>query len=188
MMAPVRVRWRRRKTGGRANADSERACHRDHDQVRGGIEHYRNRAQRDELQKDVSASVTDELRDEREKEQRRFWIENFGGDALPQRIPLRLNCGQHRSRIGVVAPSLQDHAHAEKAEIGCAKIFHRGKRDCGLGQNDRESEGSGEHMHHAAEKRAESRQHAFALPSRQASRQNVEHARARRDGQQQRGR
>ena len=140
------------------------------------------------MQKDVSASVADELRDEREKEQRGFWIENFGGDALPQRIPLRLNCGQHGTRIGVVAPGLKDHAYAEEAEIGCAKIFDRGKRDCGPGQNDGESEGSGEHVDHAAEKRAESRQHSFAPPSRQTSCQNVEHARSRRDGQQQRGR
>lgn len=71
------------KNGGRANADSDWARQRDHDQVRGRIEHYGNRAQRDELEKDVSASVTYKLRDERQKEQRRFWIENFGGDSLP---------------------------------------------------------------------------------------------------------
>ena len=51
------------KNRGRANTDSERACERDHRQVRGRIEHYGNRAQCDELQEDVSASVTDELRD-----------------------------------------------------------------------------------------------------------------------------
>lgn len=56
------------KNGGRANADSDWTCERDHDQVRRGIEHNGNRAQRDELEKDVSASVTDELRNERQNE------------------------------------------------------------------------------------------------------------------------
>src|SRR5207302_6728727 len=132
MIAPVRVRWRRRKTA-EERIRTPSGPERDHRQVRGRIEHYGNRAQCDELQEDVSASVTDELRDEREKEQRGFWIENFGGDALPQRIPLLLNCGEHGSRIGFITASLENHAHAEKAEIGCAKIFHGSKRDCRLG-------------------------------------------------------
>src|ERR1700731_562031 len=101
-------------TEGRAISELalERRCKQNDDEIRGGVENDRDRAENHELQKNVAAVRVDELRDEGQEEQSGLRIEGFGEDALTE-CPL----GWRRDCHGEFRMASTDHADAEPDEI-----------------------------------------------------------------------
>src|SRR3954470_24315351 len=135
----------------------------------------------------MAAIVSNKLRNEREKEERGLWIENFGRHALPERVSSRPRGNQNGIDCILVAARIKHHAHTKETKIRGPKILHRSKSSPGPGQNDRNTQGCSEYVHHTTQKSAQRREHTFALPTRQASGQYVEHAGTGSDRQQHSG-
>jgi len=134
------------------------------------------------LKEDVSVGGSDELRDEGEEEQRGFGIQHFGEDALAKSA-----VGWSRGFHGHFGVACANHADAKPNEVGGAGVFDGVKRDGGGRKNRGEAESGGEDVEESAYESADGRKDAFALSSGKAARQDIENARAGRDGQEQSG-
>jgi hypothetical protein len=94
----------------------------------------------------------DELRDEGEKEERGFWIQHFGKNALAKSA-LRWA----RGFDGHFCIARADHADAKPNKICGAGVFDGMKRHGRGGKNRGEAEGGGEDVEESADKGAERR-------------------------------
>jgi hypothetical protein len=160
----------------------ERSGGQRHEQVGGSVEDYRDCAEDYELREDVAGLRGNELRDERQKEERGLGIERFGEDALAEGVVR--GSGGGRRHLGVAGAN---HTDAEPDEVGGSSVLHGVKGDGGGGENRGDSEGGGKDVEESAEEGAEGGEDAFAAASCERAGEDVEDARAGRDGEQQRG-
>jgi hypothetical protein len=161
----------------------QRGGHANDDQVRGGIQSDRDGAKHNELKKYMCVGWGYELRDEGEKKQRGFRIQDLGKNTLTEGT-VRWACCFDR-HFGVARA---DHADAEPDEIRGSSVFNGVKRNRRGGKNRGESKARGEDVKESSNERAERRMDAYAFSSRKATRQNIENARARGNGEKNGGR
>lgn len=152
----------------------------DHE-VGSGVEDHGDGTQDDELQEDVAALRSDELRDEGKEEERGLGIEGFGEDALTEGA-LRGHCGE--GHLGVAGAN---HADAEPDEVCGSSIFYGVKGHGGSGENGGDAEGGGADVKESADEGAERRGNAFAAAAGESARQHVENAGAGGDGEKKSG-
>src|SRR6185369_6027404 len=125
--------------------------------------------------------MVDELGDERKEEQRCFRVQSFGSDPLPKGVTRGHVCSFQRA---FHRPCLEDHLHAYEAEICRAGIFDSSKSQCRFGQDDRYACSGSEYVRHATNESTQRRKHSFALTTRQAPGEYIEHSGTWCDGQQ----
>ena len=121
----------------------ERGGEGDDKEVGGGVESDREDAERGELQENVAASGCDELRDEGKEEQRSFWVEGFGEDALTESAARR--CRAFNGGVVLQGDVTRaEHFYAEEDEIGGTGVLDCVEGYGGGGENSGNAEGGGE--------------------------------------------
>jgi hypothetical protein len=145
----------------------------DDEKIGGGIEGDGERAKNRKLEEYVAVLGRDELRDEGEKEESGFGIEDFGENALAKSA---MRWGKSaRGKLGIARA---DHADAEKNEINGACEFDGVKSNSGGGENGGDACGGGENVNEAAKESAASGENAFAATTGEAASENIENTRA----------
>jgi hypothetical protein len=134
----------------------------------------------------VAAFGCDELRDEGQEEERSFWVEGFGEDALTESAARRCRAfnGGVVLQWDVTRP---DHFYAEEDEIGGTGVLDRVEGYGGGGENSGNAEGGGEDVEESAEECADRRLKTFAAASCEGAGEHVEDAWAGSDGEEQCG-
>ena len=160
----------------------ERNSEGDDEEVGGSVEGDGDGAENGELEKDVAVLGSNELRDEREKEECGFGIEDFGEDALTKGVARR---GKRTS--GKLGVARADHANAKKNEIGGAGKLDRVKGQGGSGKNSGNTGSGGKNVDEAAEESATRGEQAFATATGKAAGEDIEDAWARSEREDQGG-
>lgn len=185
----------------------ERGGEGDDEKVGGGVESDRDDAEYGELQEDLAAIGSDELRNEGEEEESCFGIEGFGEHSLfesarfwcwggwrkgvgfwcriPSGIFRRRSFRRRAFRHGQVARA--DHFDAKEDQVGGASVLDGVESDGRGGEDGGNSGGGGENMEESTEESAEGGLKTFAAASGKGAGENVENARTGSNGEEKSG-
>ncbi len=134
----------------------------------------------------MAAFGCDELRDEGKEEERSFWVEGFGEDALTESAARR--CRAFNGGVVLQGDVTRaDHFYAEEDEIGGTGVLDCVEGYGGGGEDGGDSEGSGEDVEESTEESADRGLKTFAAASGESAGEDVEDAGARSDSEKQGG-
>lgn len=168
------------RTGSEQSAD--RRGERNDNQVCQRVQRNGYESQYKELSDNMPELWADELRQEREKEERRLRVKHLCQDSLPEDVQLRGRSCREIERL----ISGTNHPNANPDQVSCPGEFDDSKCRCRSDQQSGEPDGCGKDVNETAEERAERREKPFATTARQCSAQDVEDAGTGRGGEDQR--
>src|SRR6266567_458079 len=130
----------------------------------------------------MSQSQIHKLGKEGEEEERRLWVQNLGGDPLPERMIRIAGLGGFVHRHVARA----NHAATQPDEVNGSGILDHGEGCSGCSQHGGKAESSREDVDRSSEEGAKGRKHALSLASGESARKDIEDAGAGGDGEQRR--
>ena len=128
----------------------------------------------------MSQSRIHKLGKEGEEEERRLWVQNLGGDPLPERMIRIAGLGGfvHRHVAGA------NHTATQPDEVNGSGILDHGESRSGCSQHGGKAESSREDVDRSSDEGAKGRKHALSLASGESAREDIEDAGAGGDGEQ----
>src|SRR5690625_3300075 len=153
----------------------------DHQQVSAAGQEGGDEAEQHELSESVPVRI-DELRDERQEEEGRLGVQRLGEHALPESATRDGSEGQ----VLRFAP-LEEGAQAEVDEVEDTRPFDQGEHNGAGGEHGGDAEGCGEGVEHPGEGGAEGREQPLTAASGVGAGEDVKHAGAGHDRQDERG-
>jgi len=170
------------KTHTGSQACAERGSKGDDEEVGTGVQRDRYGAQEQKLRHDMPQSRIHKLGKEREEEERRLWVQNLGGDPLPERMIRIAGLGGfvHRHVAGA------NHAPTQPDEVNGSGIFDHGEGRGGCSEHGGKAESGREDVDRSSDEGTKRRKHALSLASGESAREDIEDAGAWGNGEQRR--